>query len=173
MAITLTPYFNLRAFRLGKNIVFSNLTNIKCYFTQFEDSAEVEVSLCAVLNDDVLPRCQDLAVIDFPNFRIDFDNDNFYSDISICDIWCENILTEQYVPDEEFFIIDISNLIPKRSNVALSLQSKLTADEMEFVKRVIGENRPDAEYQVIDLNLILSGLEGYIKDNLIIPIIEW
>ena len=170
MAITLTPYFNLRAFRLGKNIVFSNFSNLKCYFTQFDDRVEVEVSLCAVLNDDVFSSCQDLAVIDFPNSRIDFDNDNFYSDISICDIWCGNILTDQYVPDEEFFIIDISNLIPKRNNVPPPLQSKLTADEMEFVKRVIGKKRFDAEYQVIDLNLILSGLENYIKDNLITPI---
>lgn len=172
MAITLTPYFNLRAFRLGENIVFSNLTNIKCYFTQFDDRVEVEISLCAVHND-ALSSCQDLAVIDFPHSRIDFDNDNFYSDISICDIWCGNILTEQYVPDEEFFVIDISNLIPKRNNVAPSLQSQTTTEENDFIKRVIGENRPDVEYQVIDLNLILSGLEGYIKDNLIIPIIEW
>lgn len=172
MAITLTPYFNLRAFRLGKNIVFSNFSNLKCYFTQFDDRVEVEVSLCAVLNDDVFSSCQDLAVIDFPNSRIDFDNDNFYSDISICDIWCGNILTDQYVPDEEFFIIDISNLIPMRNNVAPPLQSKLTADEMEFVKRVIGKKRSDVEYQVIDLNLILSRLENYIKDNFIIPIIN-
>ena len=171
MAITLTPYFNLRAFRLGENIVFSNLTNIKCYFTQFDDRVEVEISLCAVHND-ALSSCQDLAVIDFPHSRIDFDNDNFYSDISICDIWCDNILTEQYVPDEEFFVIDISNLIPKRNNVAPSLQSQTTTEENDFIKRVIGENRPDVEYKVIDLNLILSGLEGYIKDNLIIPIIE-
>lgn len=171
MAITLTPYFNLRAFRLGENIVFSNLTNIKCYFTQFDDRVEVEISLCAVYND-ALSSCQDLAVIDFPHSRIDFDNDNFYSDISICDIWCGNILTEQYVPDEEFFVIDISNLIPKRNNVAPSLQSQTTTEENNFIKRVIGENRPDVEYQVIDLNLILSGLEDYIKDNLIIPIIE-
>jgi hypothetical protein len=171
MAITLTPYFNLRAFRLGENIVFSNLTNIKCYFTQFDDRVEVEISLCAVHND-ALSSCQDLAVIDFPHSRIDFDNDNFYSDISICDIWCGNILTEQYVPDEEFFVIDISNLIPKRNNVAPSLQSQTTTEENDFIKRVIGENRPDVEYQVIDLNLILSGLEDYIKDNLIIPIIE-
>ena len=171
MAITLTPYFNLRAFRLGENIVFSNLTNIKCYFTQFDDRVEVEISLCAVHND-ALSICQDLAVIDFPHSRIDFDNDNFYSDISICDIWCVNILTEQYVPDEEFFVIDISNLIPKRNNVAPSLQSQTTTEENYFIKRVIGENRPDVEYQVIDLNLILSGLEDYIKDNLIIPIIE-
>lgn len=172
MAITLTPYFNLRAFRLGENIVFSNLSNLKCYFTQFDDRVEIEVSLCAVLYDDVFPSCQDLAVIDFPHSRIDFDNDNFYSDISICDIWCGNILTEQYVPDEEFFVIDISNLIPKRNNVAPSLQSQTTTEENDFIKRVIGENRPDVEYQVIDLNLILSGLEDYIKDNLIIPIIE-
>lgn len=172
MAITLSPYFSLRAFRLGENIVFSNFSNLKCYFTQFDDRVEIEVSLCAFLNGDILPNCQDLAVIDFPNSRIDFDNDNFYSDISICDIWCGNILTEQYVPDEEFFVIDISNLIPKRNNVAPSLQSKLTADEMEFVKRVIGENRADVEYQVIDLNLILSGLESYIKDNLITPIVD-
>lgn len=169
MAITLTPYFNLRAFRLGENIVFSNLTNIKCYFTQFDDRVEVEISLCAVHND-ALSSCQDLAVIDFPHSRIDFDNDNFYSDISICDIWCGNILTEQYVPDEEFFVIDISNLIPKRNNVALSLQSQTTTEENDFIKRAIGENRADVEYQVIDLNLILSGLENYIKDNLIIPI---
>lgn len=172
MAITLTPYFNLRAFRLGENIVFSNLTNIKCYFTQFDDRVEVEISLCAVHND-ALSSCQDLAVIDFPHSRIDFDNDNFYSDISICNIWCGNILTEQYVPDEEFLVIDISNLIPKRNNVAPSLRSQTTTEENDFIKRVIGENRPDVEYQVIDLNLILSGLEGYIKDNLIIPIIEW
>lgn len=172
MAITLTPYFNLRAFRLGENIVFSNLSNLKCYLTQFNDRVEIEVSLCAVLNDDVLPSCQDLAVIDFPNSRIDFDNDNFYSDISICNIWCGNILTDQYVPDEGFFIIDISNLIPKRNSVAPSLQSQTTTEENNLIKRVIGENRPAVEYQVIDLNLILSGLEGYIKDNLIIPIIE-
>lgn len=172
MAITLTPYFNLRAFRLGKNIVFSSLSNLKCYFTQFNDHVEVEVSLCAVLNDDVFPSCQDLAVIDFPNSRIDFDNDNFYSDISICDIWCENILTEQYVPDEEFFVIDISNLIPKRNNVAPSLQSQTTTEENDFIKRVIGEKKSDVEYQVIDLNLILAGLENYVKDNLIIPITD-
>lgn len=170
MAITLTPYFNLRAFRLGESIVFSNFSNLKCYFTQFDDRVEVEVSLCAVLNDDVFSSCQDLAVIYFPNSRIDFDNDNFYSDISICNIWCGNILTEQYVPDEEFFIIDISNLIPMRNNIIPALQSKSTADEIEFIKRVIGKKRFDAEYQVIDLNLILSGLENYIKDNLITSI---
>ena len=171
MAITLTPYFNLRAFRLGENIVFSNLTNIKCYFTQFDDRVEVEISLCAVHND-ALSSCQDLAVIDFPHSRIDFDNDNFYSDISICDIWCGNILTEQYVPDEEFFVIDISNLIPKRNNVAPSLQSQTTTEENDFIKRVIGEKKSDVEYQVIDLNLILAGLENYVKDNLIIPITD-
>ena len=170
MAIILTPYFNLRAFRLGKNIVFSNLSNLKCYFTQNGDDIDVEVSLCGILNSDVLPNCQDLAVIDFTNAYIKFNEDVCYDTVLIHNISCANIETEQFPPDEAYIVIDISDFIPKRTDATLPAQSQATLEEMEFIKRVIGEKHSDVEYQVIDLNLILSGLESYIKDNLITPI---
>lgn len=170
MAITLTPYFNLRAFRLGGNIVFSNLSNLKCYFTQNENDIDVEVSLCANFNGEVLPNCQDLAVINFTNAYIKFNEDVCYAPMLIHHISCANIETEQFPPDEAYIVIDISNFIPKRNDATLPVQSQATLEEIEFIKCVIGEKRSEVEYQVIDLNLILSGLENYIKDNLIIPI---
>ena len=90
----------------------------------------------------------------------------------IHNISCANIETEQFPPDEAYIVIDISDFIPKRKDATLPAQSTATLAEIEFIKRVIGENRLDVEYQVIDLNLILSGLESYIKDNLIIPIVD-
>lgn len=170
MAITLTPYFNLRAFRLGGNIVFSNLSNLKCYFTQNGNDIDVEVSLCANFNGEVLPNCQDLAVINLTNAYIKFNTDVCYAPMLIHNISCANIETEQFPPDETYIVIDISNFIPKRNDATLPAQSQATLEEIEFIKRVIGEKRSDIEYQIIDLNLILSGLENYIKDNLIIPI---
>lgn len=170
MAITLTPYFNLRAFRLGESIVFSNLSNLKCYFTQNGDDIDVEVSLCGVLKEYVLPNCQDLAVMDFPNSFINFDADAFYEGASIANIYCPNVANDRYTPDEAYFALDISNLMPTRNGAILPAQSPATLEEIEFIKRAIGENRSDVEYQVIDLNLILSGLESYIKDKLITPI---
>lgn len=172
MAITLTPYFNLRAFRLGKNIVFSSLSNLKCYFTQTGNDITVEVSLCGNFNGEILPNCQDLAVIDFTNAYIKFNEDVCYDAMLIHNISCANIETEQFPPDEAYIVIDISDFIPKRKDATLPAQSPATLAEIEFIKRVIGENRADVEYQVIDLNLILSGLENYIKDNLIIPITD-
>lgn len=172
MSITLTPYFNLRAFRLGENIVFSNLSNLKCYFTQNGNDIDVEVSLCGNLNGEVLPNCQDLAVIDFTNSYIKFNADVCYDAMLIHNISCDNIETEQFPPDEAYIVIDISNFIPQRDDAILPAQSQATPEEIEFIKRVIGENRTDVKYQVIDLNLILSGLESYIKDNLIIPIVD-
>ena len=170
MVITLTPYFDLRAFRLGENIVFSNLSNLKCYFTQNGDDIDVEVSLCANFNGEVLPNCQDLAVINFTNAYIKFNVDVCYAPMLIHNISCANIETEQFPPDEAYIVIDISNFIPKINDATLPAQSQATLEEIEFIKRVIGEKRSDVEYQIIDLNLILSGLENYIKDNLIIPI---
>lgn len=172
MAITLTPYFNLRAFRLGESIVFSNLSNLKCYFTQNGNDIDVEVSLCGNFNGEVLQNCQDLAVIDFTNAYIKFNADVCYDAMLIHNISCDNIETEQFPPDEAYIVIDISNFIPQRDDVILPAQSQATSEEIEFIKRVIGENRTDVEYQVIDLNLILSGLESYIKTNLIIPIVD-
>ena len=170
ITLTLTPYLNLRAFRLGESIVFSNLSSLKCYFTQTGDNVTVEVSLCSYFNYEFLPNSQDLAVIDFPNTYIKFNEDVCYDAMLIHNISCAHIETEQFLPDEAYIVIDISNFIPKRNDATLPAQSQATLEEIEFIKRVIGEKRSDIEYQIIDLNLILSGLENYIQDNLIIPI---
>ena len=172
MPITLTPYSNLLAFRLGENIIFSNFSSIKCNFTQIDDSVEIEVSLCAVFNDEILPICQDLAVIDFPHSRIDFDNKSFYSDVYYDNIPCDNLFTELYDPECAIFVIDISALISNGNNIAPSLQSDVTAKEMKFIKRVIGKKHTNTKYQVIDLKPLLLGLEKYIKDKFIIPIVN-
>ena len=98
ITLTLTPYLNLRAFRLGESIVFSDLSSLKCYFTQTGNNVTVEVSLCNYFNYEFLPNSQDLAVIDFPNTYINFNEDVCYDAMLIHNIACAHIETEQFPP---------------------------------------------------------------------------
>jgi len=151
----------LNVYKAGNELIFTDRRVLCCRFNHYYDVTKADISLVDYENDDVREEdCTELGELKIEKAILKADHISNLIHIELGgDIL--TVKTNDFGSDDKYIAFAIDNLFKKPE-----FQYIPTDDELEFIERVLGRNRLESFYRVLDLNKVCAELETYIKTKL-------
>lgn len=150
----------LNVYKAGSELVFTDRRVLCCRFSYYYDVTKAHLSLGGYENDDISEEYTELGELKIEKAVLKADHISNLIHIKLGgDIL--TVKTNDFGSDDKYIAFTIDNLFEKPE-----FQYIPTDDELEFIERVLGRNRLESFYRVLDLNKVCAELETYIKTNL-------
>ena len=151
----------LKVYKAGNELVFTDRRILCCRFNHYYDVTKADISFVDYENGDVCEEeCTELGELKIEKSILKADHISNLIHIELGgDIL--TVKTNDFGSDDKYIAFAIDNLFEKTE-----FQYTPTDEELEFIQRVLGHNRLESFYRVLDLNKVCAELETYIKTNL-------
>ena len=151
----------LNVYKAGTELVFTDRRILCCRFSYYYDITKGDISLVDYENGDIREEdCTELGELKIEKAILKADHIFNLIHIELGgDIL--TVKTNDFGSDDKYIAFAIDNLFEKPE-----FQYIPTDDELEFIQRVLGSNRQENFYRVLDLNKVCAELETYIKTKL-------
>ena len=161
MAMKFQTTTTLNVYKAGNELVFTDRRILCCRFSYYYDITKGDISLVDYENGDVREEdCTELGELKIEKAILKADHISNLIHIELGgDIL--TVKTNDFGSNDKYIAFAIDNLFEKPE-----FQYIPTDDELEFIERVLGRNRLESFYRVLDLNKVCAELETYIKTKL-------
>lgn len=153
----------LNIFRAGDELIFTDHRILCCRFSRNYNQIEAHLSLGEYENDDISEEYTELGVLKIENAVF---NSDHISNLIHIKLGGEivTVKSNDYCSNDKYLAFAVDRLFGNAK-----FQYQTTDEELAFIKRVIGENRSNIFYRVLDLNKLCAELETYIQEKLTKP----
>ncbi len=151
----------LNAYKAGDELIFTDRRILCCRFNHYYDVTKADVSLGYYENGDIgEDDCTELGVLKIEKAVLKADHISNLIHIEFGgDIL--TVKTNDFCSNDKYIAFAVDDLFEKPE-----FQYIPTDEELDFIKRVLGGNRLESFYCVLDLNKVCAELETYIKTKL-------
>lgn len=151
----------LNVYKAGDELIFTDRRILCCRFSYYYDVTKGDISLVNYENGDICEEyCTELGELKIEKAILKADHISNLIHIELGgDIL--TVKTNDFSSDDKYIAFALDNLFKKPEFRYIP-----TDEEFEFIQRVIGENRLESFYRVLDLSKVCAELETYIKTNL-------
>lgn len=160
MAMKFKTTTTLNVYKAGDELVFTDRRILCCRFSHYCDVTKAHLSLGAYENDDISEEYTELGELKIEKAVLKADHISNLIHIEFGgDIL--TVRTNDFCSSDKYIAFAVDDLFEKPE-----FQYIPTDEELEFIKCVLGSNRQESFYRVLDLNKVCAELETYIKTNL-------
>lgn len=151
----------LNVYKAGNELVFTDHRILCCRFCQNYNQIEVELSLAHYGNEDIIEEYMELGILKIEKAIL---NAEHISNLIHIELGGDiiTVRSNDFGDLDKYITFAIDGLIEKEE-----FQYQPTDEELAFIKRVLGANRLESFYRVLDLNKLCAELEKYIWTKLI------
>lgn len=150
----------LNVYKAGSELVFTDRRVLCCRFSYYYDVTKAHLSLGGYENDDISEEYTELGELKIEKAVLKADHISNLIHIKLGgDIL--TVKTNDFGSDDKYIAFSVDDLFEKAE-----FQYAPTDEEFEFIQRVLGGNRQESFYRVLDLNKVCAELETYIKTKL-------
>lgn len=151
----------LNIYRADNKLVFTDYRILCCRFSYYYDVVEAHLSLGYYENDNISEECVELGSLKIEKAIL---NAEHISNLIHIELGSDivTVRSNDFGDLDKYISFAIDGLIEK-----YEFQYQPTEEELAFIKRVLGANRLESFYRVLDLNKLCAELEKYIRTKLI------
>lgn len=150
----------LNVYKAGSELVFTDRRVLCCRFSYYYDVTKAHLSLGGYENDDISEEYTELGELKIEKAILKADHISNLIHIELGgDIL--TVRTNDFCSSDKYIAFSVDDLFEKAE-----FQYAPTDEEFEFIQRVLGGNRQESFYRVLDLNKVCAELETYIKTKL-------